>query len=107
MVSEIGYWFSSPYHTFLRVFDRQNSPHVLLRYATKKLFMKEVAYHLSIGFSTTLHRNKKVPSPTLPMQIRLDENKNIKVTNTKGKEIEKFSISYLDFNWYDPRNVFK
>lgn len=41
------------------------------------------------------------------MQVVLCEINNIKVADTEGKEIEKFTFGRLDFNLYDPKNVFK
>ena len=65
--------------------------------------MQEVVYHLSTGLSTNFHMKKKAPWPTLPMKIGLYEIKNIKVTDIKGKVIEKFAFSTLGFNLYDPK----
>jgi len=86
-VLEIANWFASPDGTFLRAFSGQKLPHILSRYAINKLVMQEVSYHLSIGLSIALHRKKKTPCLTLPMQIGLYEIKNLKVVKTKGKVI--------------------
>lgn len=64
VVSEISNYFASPNATFLRLFGKQISLHLLPKYVTDKLFMQEFAYHLSIGLSTTLHKKKKAPWPT-------------------------------------------
>ena len=47
-MSEIKDWFASPDGTYLRVFTNNDSPHILLRHATKNMTMKEVCYHISI-----------------------------------------------------------
>lgn len=41
------------------------------------------------------------------MQIGLYEIKNLKVVDTKGKAIKKFSFDTQDFNLYDPRGICK
>lgn len=50
---------------------------------------------------------KKAPWRTLPMQIGLYDIKNLKVTDTKGKAIEKFAFDTQDFNPYDPHGICK
>jgi len=66
--------------------------------------MKEVTYYFSTGLLATLHRKKKAPWTTLPMQIRLYAIKNMKVVDIKGKAIKKFSFGTLDFNMYTIRS---
>lgn len=90
---------------FLIVFDGQKPQHLLWRYATDKLAMKEISYHPSMGLLGVLYRKKKAPWPALPLQVALYEIKNMKDANTEDKEIEKFSFGHLEFNSYDPRNV--
>lgn len=107
VVSKIEDQFTSLDHTFLTLFGRQKSLHLLLRYPTDKLVMQEVVYHLSTRLLAVLQRKKKAPWNALPIQIGLYEIKNLKVTDTKGKAIEKFSLSHFDFNLYHPRNVYK
>ena len=85
----------------------QKSLHVLPRYPTNKLVMQEFYYHISIGLSRVLQRKKKEPWPILPLQIGLYMIKNLKVADTEGKEIKKFTFGNLDFNLYDPRYVCK
>jgi len=107
VVSEIIDWFASPDGTFLRVFDGQNSSHILARYATDNLSMQKVSYYLSTGLSAALHRRKKAPWLTLPMQIGLYEIKNPKVVDTEGKAIKKFAFGIRDSNPHDYRGIFK
>jgi len=107
VVSEIKAWFSSLDGTFLRLFGNKKSPHILPRYATDKHVMLEVSYHLSTGLSAALHRKKKTPWPTLPMKIGLYKIKNLKVADTEGKVIKKFSFGTQDINLYDPHGIFK
>lgn len=106
-ISEIVDWFTSLDGTLIRVFDRQNSLHLLPRYTTNKIFMQEVSYHLAIGLSAALHMKKKAPWPNLPMQIGLYEIKNMKVMDTEGKVIDKFTFNSQDFNLYDPCGIYK
>lgn len=106
-VSEIPNWFSSPNITFLGVFSIQKLLYLFPRYATDKIVMQEVSYHLSTRLSAALHRKKKAPWPTFLMQIGLYDIKNIKVMYTKGKAIDIFSFGTLDFNMYDPHGIFK
>lgn len=79
--------------------------HILPRYATDKLVMQEVVYHLSTGFLATFDEKKKAPRRTLPMQIGLYEIKNLKVADFEGRAIEKFAFNTMDFNLYDPWNA--
>ena len=69
------------------MFGGEKPLHVLPRYATNKLVMQEVSYHLATRLSATLHRKKKSPWPTLPLKIGLYEIKNLKVMDDEGKEI--------------------
>lgn len=106
-VSEHADWFASSNGTYLRVFNSHKSSHMLPRWVTNKLVMQEVAYHISIDLSGVLRRNKKAPWPTLLLQIGLYEIRNLKVVETKGKEIDKFSFGHMEYHPYDPRSVWK
>jgi len=55
----------------------------------------------------SFHRKNKAPWPTLPSQIGLYEINNLKVMDTKGKEILNFAFGTQDFNPYDPCSIFK
>lgn len=107
VVLELEDWFASLECTFLREFGGHKSPHLLPRYATNKLVMQEVAYHLSTRLSRLLHRKKKAPWLVLSLQIGLYEIENLKVADTKGKEIDKFAFVHLDLNLYNHKNVCK
>jgi len=106
-VSEIASWFSSSNGTLLRVFDRKKSLRLLPRYVINKLVMQYVVYRLSTRLSGALHTKQKARWPALPMQNGLYEIKNLKVADTEGNAIEKFTFGCLEFNSYDPRNVCK
>lgn len=54
-------WYSSPGGTFIKMFGGEKPLNFLPRYATDKLVMQEVAYHISTGLSVGLHRRKKEP----------------------------------------------
>ena len=69
----ITYWYASPSGTFIRMFGREKPMHVLLRFATYKLVMQEVAYHISTWVSTELHRMKKAAWNALSLGIGLYE----------------------------------
>ncbi len=88
------------------MFEGHKSPNLLLRYATTKLVMQEVAYHLSTWLLGILHIKKKAPWHVPLLQIGLYEIKNLKAGDTEGKEIEKFTFVHLDYNHY-PKNVSK
>jgi len=53
-ISKFIDWFSSPYSTYFKEFGSSKSSHMLPSYATDKLVMQEVAYHLSTGLSGML-----------------------------------------------------
>lgn len=61
VIVDIADWYASPDGTFIRVFGREKHMHFLQRYATDKLIMEEVSYHLATGLLATLHRRKKAP----------------------------------------------
>lgn len=42
-------WYASSSGKFIRMFGGEKPLHVLPRFATDKLVMQEVAYHISIG----------------------------------------------------------
>lgn len=77
-ILNIVYWYASPSGTFIKVFCGEKPPRVLPRYATEKLVMQEVAYHLSVGLSAGLHRKKKAPWPSFPLHIKSYEIKSLK-----------------------------
>lgn len=106
-MSKILYWFTLVNGNFVRVFGGNKSLHIMSSYATDKLVIEEVVYHISIGLSKYLHMNNKGPSPFIPLYIGFYDIKNLKVTNTKGEEINKFSLCCLDINPYNPQNVCK
>lgn len=89
------------------MFGGEKPLHVLQRYATDKLIMQEVSYHLAIGLSATLHRKNKAPWPTLPLHIGLYKIKNLKFVDIEAKEIMKFEVDTNNFNLYDPRSICK
>ena len=92
-ILDIANWFASSNGTFLRVFNREISPHAFPRYVNNKIFMQGVSYHLATGLSAVLHRKKKASWLTLPMKIGFYEIKNLKVSDTKGKAINNFAFS--------------
>ena len=100
-------WYASPGGTFIRMFGREKPLHVLPRYATEKLIMQEVSYHLTIGFLVGLHRKKKAPWPTLPLWIGLYEIQNLKYAYVKIEEFKKFTFNMRSFNPYDPHYIVK
>lgn len=106
-IVNISEWYASPAGISIKVFGREKHLHVLPRYATDKLIMQEVSYHLSIGLLVGQHRKKKVPWPTLPLQIGLYEIKSLKDVDVKAKDIVMFEFSTKDFNPYDPHSICK
>ena len=60
-------WYASLSGTFIRVFGGEKPPHVLPMYATDKLVMQEISYHLSMGLFIGLHRNKKASLHAFPL----------------------------------------
>lgn len=92
VVLELEDWFSSLDVTFLSVFGGKKSPHLLLRYATAIFFMQEASYRFPTWLSGVFHMKKKETWLILPFQIGLYEIRNLKVANTKGTEIEKFTF---------------
>lgn len=105
-IVDITDWYASLGGTFIRVFGREKPLHVLPRYATNKLIMQEMSYHLATGLSPALHKKKKAPRPTIPLQIGLNEIKRLKVAYAKAKEIVIFELD-TDFNLYDPHSICK
>ncbi len=69
----IAYWYSSPFVTFIRMYNTEKSLHVLLKFALDKLIMQEVSYHILAGLSARLHWKKKAPWPAFPLRIGLYE----------------------------------
>lgn len=106
-IVDIADWYASPGGTFIRVFGRENPTHVLPRYATDKLIMQEVSYHLAIGLLARLHRKTKVTRPTLPLRIRLYEIKILKYVDVEAKEIIQFEFGIKEFILYDPCSIQK
>ncbi len=97
----IAYWYASPGGTFIRIFGSEKPPHELPRFSTQKMVMQEVTYHISTGLSIGLHRRKKTPWPTLPLQIGLYKIRTLKDADAKVKELKKFGFSTKNFNMYD------
>ena len=56
--------------TFIRMFGLEKPSHELPRFATNKLVMQEVAYHIFTGLSIGLHRRKKASSSTMDARLR-------------------------------------
>ena len=61
VIVDIAFWYASLSSTLIIVFGREKPPHVLPRYATDKLIMQEVSYHLTTRLLASLHRMKKAP----------------------------------------------
>ncbi len=106
-VVNITDWYASLGSTFIIVFSREKSPHVLQRYATDNLIMQEVSYHLSIGLLAGLHRKKKAPWPSFPLRIGLYDIKSLKDVYVEAKEIVKFNFETKDFNLYYLHGIYK
>lgn len=104
VIVDIPDWYASLGGTFIIFYGGEKPPHFFLRYATDKLIMEEVSYHLAIVFSAALHWKKKAPWPTLPLWIILYEIKNRKYVDVEGKEITKFKLPTKDLNPYHPHN---
>lgn len=96
-----------PVATSLVCLEERSLLHLLPRYATYKLVMQEVSYHLSTGLSTGVHRKKKLSWLILPFWIRLYEIKSLNDAYVKAKEILTFDFSTKDFNPYDPHGICK
>lgn len=107
VIIDIAYLYASLDGTFIRMFGRENPPRVLPRYATEKIIMQEVSYHLTTGLSVGKHRKKKAPWPALPLWVRLYEIKSLKYANVEAKDIVKFEFGTNEFNLYDPHSVWK
>jgi len=103
VILNIAYLYAPPGRIFIRVFGGEKTLHVLPKYATDKLVMQEVSYHLSTG----LHKKKKGPWPTLPLLIKLYEIKSLKDADVRAKEILKFKFKTKYFILYDPHNICK
>lgn len=107
VIEDIAHWYALLGGTFIRVVGRENPLHVLLRYATDKLFMQEVSYHLTTELSATLPKKKKAPRPTLPLQVGLYMINNLKVVYLEEKEIVIFEFDTQYFNLYDASSICK
>ena len=94
----IADWYASPGGTFVSMFGAKKPPHELSRFATNKLFMKEVAYHISTGLLVGLHRRKKAPWPTLPLWIGLYEIYTLKDADVEAEDLKKFGFDTKSFN---------
>lgn len=106
-ILNIAYLYAPPGRIFIRVFGGEKTLHVIPKYATDKLVMQEVSYHLSTWLSTGLHKKKKGPWPILPLLIKLYEIKNLKDVDVEAKEILKFKFKTKYFILYDPHNICK
>ena len=62
----------------------------LPRYATEKLIMQEVSYHLATRFSVGLHSKKKAPWLDLLLRVKLYKIKSLKYVDVEAKDIVKF-----------------
>ena len=80
---DIANWYASPSGTFIRMFSTKNPLHVLPKFSLDILIMQEVAYHISVGLTTRLHRKKKAPLPALLLLIGLYEIRGIKQVDVK------------------------
>jgi len=72
------------------MFSAKKPPHVLPKFALDVLVMLEVAYHISVGLTARLHRKKKAPWPTLPLQIGLYEIWSIKQADVEVELTKKY-----------------
>lgn len=106
-ILNIADWYALLGGTFIRVFGGEKPLHVLPRYATNKMAMKEVSYHFSIGLSSGLHGKKKARWPTFPLRIRLYEINNLKDVDVEAKDIFRFRFNTKDINLYDPHGICK
>jgi len=95
-------WYDSPFGTFIWMYNAKKPPHVLSKFAMDKLITQEVSYHISVGLSARMHRNKKEHWPTLLLWISLYEIKNIKNADIEIEDFKKFTFSTRSFNPYDP-----
>lgn len=50
----ISDWYASPKETFIMMYNMEKALLMLSRFATEKLVMQEVSYHISTGFSARL-----------------------------------------------------
>lgn len=103
----IADWYASLGGTFIRMFGMEKPLHELPRFATDKLVIQEVAYHISTGLLATLHMRKKTPWSTLPLRIGLYEIRTLKDANVETKDLKKFGFDTKSFNPYDPHCICK
>lgn len=106
-ITELVDWFASPDGIYLRVFGFHKSSYMLLRYATNKLVMQKISYHVSIGLSTILQRKRKCPWPTFPLHVETCEIKNLKVAKAEGNELENFRFGIMEYHPYEPKRISK
>lgn len=53
--------YNSLFGTFILMYNTEKPSHVLLKFATEKLIMKEVSFHISAELLGRLHQKKKAP----------------------------------------------
>jgi len=70
----------------------------MTKFSIDKLFMKEVAYHISTGLSTRLHRKKKASRPVLHLNIGLYAIQYLKEVDAKPKDFKKSNFNTKSFN---------
>lgn len=98
----IADWYASLFGIFIQIYNMEKPPHVLPKFATYKLIMQEVSYHISVRLSSRLHWKKKAPWPTLPLRIGLYEIQNLKHVDAEIEEFKKFTFDTRSLNSYDP-----
>lgn len=100
-------WYPSRSGTFIGIFGGEKPLHVLPRFATDKLMMQEIIYHISIGLPVRLHKSNKAPWSTLPLWIGLYKIKCLNDAYVEAEEIKKYEFGNKDYNSYDPYEIFK
>lgn len=86
---------------FLDLLDQQLKIHV--DNFLNPLKGNQAIFYMSTHLVDAICANNAFPD----MKIGLYEIKNLKFIDIEGKAIDKFTFGYLDFNPYDPRNVYK
>jgi len=105
LLLNIANCYTSLEGTFIKMYNMEKDLHVLSRFSTDKLVMQEVSYHISIGLSAGLHKKKKAPWLTLPMQIGFYTIKSLKEPDVEVNDFKNFKFGTKSFNPYDPHGL--
>jgi hypothetical protein len=94
--------------SYIRICECEGAPHLLTRYVSNKLALREIAYQIvSVGDVSFLSRSQKRQWPSFPISLRIFTLSNAKHAQREVEQTNRIWLAHGNFKKHDPTKIFK